>query len=135
VSVNTDSKAYYINAERDGEVTVPDGVDGKGEPQWKRVSQTGRFEWHDHRMHWMSESDPEAVSDERVRTKLYDWKVPIEVDGRRGVIAGTLFWTPLPSSGPPLALIVAFAALLIPLGVAVVVVRRRRAARPAAEAW
>jgi hypothetical protein len=135
VSVNTDSKAYYINAERDGEVAVPDGVDGKGEPRWKRVSKTGRFEWHDHRMHWMSESDPEAVSDESVRTKLYDWKVPIEVDGRRGVIAGTLFWTPLPSSGPPLALLVAFAALLIPLGVAVVVVRRRRAAGPAAEAW
>ena len=135
VSVNTDSKAYYINAERDGEVAVPDGVDGKGEPRWKRVSKTGRFEWHDHRMHWMSESDPEAVSDESVRTKLYDWKVPIEVDGRRGVIAGTLFWTPLPSSGPPLALLVAFAALLIPLLVAVVVVRRRRAAGPAAEAW
>jgi hypothetical protein len=135
VSVNTDSKAYYINAERDGEVAVPDGVDGKGEPRWKRVSKTGRFEWHDHRMHWMSESDPEAVSDESVRTKLYDWKVPIEVDGRRGVIAGTLFWTPLPSSGPPLALLVAFAALLIPLGVAVVVVRRRRAAGAAAEAW
>ena len=135
VSVNTDSKAYYINAERDGEVAVPDGVDGEGEPRWKRVSKTGRFEWHDHRMHWMSESDPEAVSDESVRTKLYDWKVPIEVDGRRGVIAGTLFWTPLPSSGPPLALLVAFAALLIPLLVAVVVVRRRRAAGPAAEAW
>jgi hypothetical protein len=135
VSVNTDSKAYYINAERDGEVAVPDGVDGKGEPRWKRVSKTGRFEWHDHRMHWMSESDPEAVSDESVRTKLYDWKVPIEVDGRRGVIAGTLFWTPLPSSGPPLALLVAFAALLIPLLVAVVVVRRRRAAGAAAEAW
>jgi hypothetical protein len=82
VSVNTDSKAYYINAERDGEVAVPPGI-----------------------------------------------------DGRPGEIAGTLFWTPLPSSGPPLPLIIAFAALVIPLAVAVVIVRRRRAAAPAAEAW
>jgi hypothetical protein len=135
VLVNTDSKAYYINEERDGEVPVPDGVDGKGEPRWERVSRTGRFEWHDHRMHWMGESDPEAVSDKDVRTRLYDWKVPIAVDGRPGEIAGTLFWTPVPSSGPPLPLIIAFGVLVVPLAVAVVVVRRRRAARPAAEAW
>jgi hypothetical protein len=135
VLVNTDSKAYYINEERDGEVAVPEGVDGKGEPRWKQVSKTGRFEWHDHRMHWMSESDPEAVADEDVRTKLYDWKVPIAVDGRPGAIAGTLFWTPVPSSGPPLPLIIAFGVLVVPLAAAVVVVRRRRAAQPAAEAW
>jgi hypothetical protein len=135
VLVNTDSKAYYINEERDGEVEVPKGVDGKGEPRWEQISKTGRFEWHDHRMHWMSESDPEAVSDKNVRTKIYDWKVPIVVDGKSGAIAGTLFWTPVPSSGPPLPLIIAFAVLVIPLAIAVVVVRRRRAAQPAAEAW
>jgi hypothetical protein len=135
VEVNTDSKAYYINEERDGQVEVPAGVDGKGEPQWKRVARNGRFEWHDHRMHWMSEGDPEAVSDKAVRTKIYDWKVPIAVDGQAGAITGTLFWTPLPSSGPPLPLIIAFAVLVIPLAIAVVVVRRRRAAKPAAEAW
>jgi ABC-type spermidine/putrescine transport system permease subunit II len=85
-------------------------------------------------MHWMSESDPEAVTDKDVRTKVFDWKVPIVVDGRTGAIAGTLFWTPLPSSGPPLPLIIAFIVLVVPLVVAVVVVRRRRAA-PASEAW
>jgi hypothetical protein len=135
VLVNTDSKAYYINEERDGEVSVPDGVDGKGAPRWERVSKTGRFEWHDHRMHWMGESDPEEVSEKDVRTKLYDWKVPIAVDGRAGAIAGTLFWTPVPSSGPPLPLIIAFGVLVVPPAVAVVIVRRRRAAQPAAEAW
>jgi hypothetical protein len=137
VFVNTDSTAYYINEERDGKVEVPDSADSKGEPRWEEVAKTGRFEWHDHRMHWMSEEDPEVVTDKDVRTKVYDWDVPIEVDGRRGAIAGTLFWTPVPSSGPPILLIVIVLAVTIPLCIAVMIVRRRRAepAEPATEAW
>jgi len=137
VSVNTDSEAYYINEERDGKVDAPESADSKGEPRWQEVSKTGRFEWHDHRMHWMSESGPEQVTDKDVRTKVFDWKVPIDVDGRPGAITGTLFWTPVPSSGLPLPAIFAFAALVIVLCIAVVIVRRRRAAAPApaSEAW
>lgn len=136
VAVNTDSRAYYINEERDGKVGVPEGVDSKGEPKWEEVSRTGRFEWHDHRMHWMSEDDPEVVKDKDVRTKVYDWKVPITVDGREGLIAGTLFWTPVPSSGPPLPLLLGLAALVLASAAAAVVkLRRRTAAAAAPEAW
>ena len=136
VSVNTDSKAYYINAERDGQVDVPPGVDSKGEPRWKEVSRSGRFEWHDHRMHWMSKGDPKVVKDKSVRTKVFDWNVPLQVDERRGAIAGTLFWTPTPASGLPVAAIVAFAAFAIALCIVVIVVRRRRStSAPAPEAW
>ena len=135
VYVNKDSEAYYINEERDGKVDVPAQADSKGEPRWEQVSRSGRFEWHDHRMHWMSEGDPEQVTDKDVRTKVFDWKVPITVGGREGAIAGTLFWTPLPSSGLPLGAILAFAALVIVLCIVVVIVRRRRAAAAPAEAW
>ena len=69
-----------------------------------------------------------------MRTKVYDWNVAIAVDGQTGAIAGTLFWTPVRSSGPPLPLIIAFAVLVVPLAFAVVVVRRRRR-RTASEAW
>jgi hypothetical protein len=140
VSVNTDSEAYYINEERDGKVDVPPDADSDGEPKWREVSKSGRFEWHDHRMHWMAEGDPEAVKDKDVRTKVFDWEVPLEVGGRTGTIAGTLFWTPVASSGLPLPAIFAFAALIIALCLAIFVVRRRRSAAPAAaaptkEAW
>jgi hypothetical protein len=111
---------------------VPPNADSEGEPRWEEISRTGRFEWHDHRMHWMSESDPEAVKDKDARTKVFDWEVPIEVGGQSGAIAGTLFWTPVASSGLPLPAILAFAALVIVLCIAVVVVRRRRAPQ---EAW
>ena len=132
VSVNRDSEAYYLNEERDGQVEVPEGVDSKGEPDWEQVSRTGRFEWHDHRMHWMAEDDPEQVKDKDVRTKVFDWEVPIEVGDRSGAIAGTLFWTPVASSGigilPP---VLAFAALVIVVCVAIAAKRRRRPS----EAW
>jgi hypothetical protein len=141
VEVNTDSEAYYLNDDRFANVDVPAGVDGKGAPRWKEVGKAGRFEWHDHRFHWMSEGTPPQVKDESVRTKVYDWSVPIEVGGERGAIAGTLFWTPLPGGGPPLGAIIAGAAILIVLCIAVAVVRfRRRAAaertqQDEAEAW
>jgi hypothetical protein len=133
VSVNTDSKAYYLNTERDGKVDVPAGVDSKGAPRWKELDRTGRFEWHDHRMHWMATADPAVVKDKSVRTKVFDWKVPVRIDGRSGAIAGTLFWTPAPSSSLPVGAIFAFAALVIVVCIAVIVVRRRRAVL--AEAW
>ena len=136
VSVNRNSEAYYLNEERDGKVDVPEGVDSEGEPRWEEVSRTGRFEWHDHRMHWMSEGDPEQVKDKDVRTKVFDWEVPIEVEGRSGAIAGTLFWTPVPSSGVGvLPAVFAFAALVIVICVAIAVKRRRRPAASAPEAW
>jgi hypothetical protein len=135
VSVNTDSQAYYLNQERDGDVETPAGVDSKGAPRWKEVSRTGRFEWHDHRMHWMSKADPKVVKDKNVRTKVFDWRVPLDVDGRRGEIAGTLFWTPTPSSSVPLVPILGFVLAGIALSIAVTIVRRRRTDQGPAEVW
>jgi hypothetical protein len=140
VEVNTDSEAYYLNDDRFANVEVPAGVDGKGEPQWKELSRNGRFEWHDHRAHFMGQGTPPQVKDPDVETKVFDWTVPIEVGGTGGAIAGTLHWTPLPGGGPPLGAIIAGAAILIALFAAVFVVRHRRRSaseqpREKAEAW
>jgi hypothetical protein len=142
VEVNTDSEAYYLNRDRDGETKAPAGVDSKGAPRWKRVSRTGRFEWHDHRMHWMGKGRPEQVRDESERTKVFDWSIPIEVDGRKGKIAGDLWWTPTPGGDLPIGAIAGFAGVAIALSIGVFVIRRRRtpAGEPepqkeVAEAW
>jgi hypothetical protein len=138
VEVNTRSPAYYTNEDRFANVDVPDDVDGSGPPRWKEIAGTGRFEWHDHRFHWMGKTTPPQVKDESVRTKVFDWKVPVEIGGKRGSIGGTLFWTPLPGGGLPLAAVFAGAGLLIACFVAVAVVRQRRRRapdRPAKEAW
>jgi hypothetical protein len=135
VSVNASSEAYYLNEDRYGESAVPKGL--ASTPAWKVVSRNGRYDWHDHRMHWMGKSDPPQLKDKSVRTKIADWSVPIQVGGAPGAISGTLTWVPKPSEPLPIGAIFAFAALLILLCVAVFLIRRRRtvAPREEVEAW
>jgi hypothetical protein len=143
VQVNTNSEAYYLNEDRQGETSVP--PDLGSEPKWKQISRSSRFEWHDHRAHWMGKTDPPGLTDKDVKTKIDDWRVPVEIGGSTGAIAGTLTWVPRDEGGLPLGAIFAFAALLIVLSVAVFVIRRRRAAaaeggsepreKEAVEAW
>jgi hypothetical protein len=141
VQVNTNSEAYYLNEDRLGETSVPKNLGT--EPKWKQLSRSARFEWHDHRAHWMGKSDPPGLKDKSVKTKIDDWDVPIQVASQQGAISGTLTWVPLDEGGLPLAAIFAFAALLIALSIAVFVIRRRRAAgddgatpkKEAVEAW
>lgn len=137
VEVNTNSEAYYLNRDRFADAPIPKGVDPNKPPVWKPLSKTGLFEWHDHRMHYMGKGRPAKVRDPAVRQKVFDWTVPLVVDGRKGSINGDLLWTPLPDERPPLGAIIAFAGVVIALCIGVFVVRRRRAATGAesAEAW
>jgi hypothetical protein len=145
VQVNTNSEAYYLNTDRTGTATVPTGLGSQ--PAWKLISRNGRYDWHDHRIHWMGTADPPQLKDKSVRTKIDDWTVPIMVGSQKGSIAGTLTWVPKPSEPLPLGAIFAFAALLIVLSLIVFFIRRRRdgatvasdapeaTPKPAAEAW
>jgi hypothetical protein len=135
VQVNANSQAYYLDVDRYGQVAVPKGLGSQ--PQWKVVGRDGRYDWHDHRIHWMSRSDPPGLKSQDRRQKIDDWTVPISVNGQRGAITGTLTWVPLPGASLPLGAIFAFAALIIVLSLAVFAVRRRRAEAPekVVEAW
>ena len=61
----------------------PHSADPKAPPQWKVVARNGRYEFHDHRMHWMAKTVPQQVKDASMRTKIFDWKVPLQRAGRR----------------------------------------------------
>jgi hypothetical protein len=140
VQVNRRSPAFYLNDDRFAQVKVPASAKPGATPQWQLVDKAGRFEWHDHRIHWMSKVPPKQVTDKSRRTKVFDWSVPLQVGAERGSVNGTLFWQPSAGGGAPVGAIAGLGAIaLLGLG-AVVVVRRRRAGAegvPAAEveAW
>jgi hypothetical protein len=125
VEVNKRSPSYYLNADRYGNSTVPTQAKNDAPPQWTAIDKTGRFEWHDHRIHYMSKTLPSQVTDKDKRTKVFDWKVPIKVGGKPARIRGDLYWVPT-GGGLPRGALLAFAGILLPSILLVEVVRRRR---------
>ncbi len=126
---NVRSPATYLNTNFYAQVTVPPIADASAPPKWKVIDRTGQFEWHDHRIHWMSPVPPAKVKDKSERTWISNWTVPIAVGSTRGAIAGQLFWTP-ESAKAPLAVIILGAAIVVG-GLAFVLFVRRRRARAA----
>jgi hypothetical protein len=129
VEVNVRSPAYYLNHDRTNDTKVPPSADAKAPPQWRVVARTGRYEFHDHRIHWMAARLPQQVTDKTKRTKVVDWRVPVHAQGASGAINGALFWR---GSGPgaPVGAFIALGAIILLGGAVVLVVRRRRAAGP-----
>lgn len=143
VALNRNSTAYYLNDERYADVAVPAAVreHPRATPDWVVQDRTGRFEWHDHRMHWMQRGVAPQVRDESVRTKIFDYAVPLSVGSERAAIVGTLWWVGAQDgSSFPVAAVVSLVVLIALAGGAVVLVRRRRAAAggaatPEREVW
>lgn len=129
VEANRESPAWYVNTDRYGDVTVPAGTDPDAKPDWKIVAGTGQYQWHDHRSHYMSTTMPPQVTDPDARTKIFDYAIPLEIDGEPGAIDGTLYW--VGSGGFPALPFIGLGVLGLGSIVLVVVVRRRRSATEA----
>ncbi len=125
VYVNESSPAAYLNTDRYARVDVPGDVDPGDPPEWKQVGDTGEYAWHDHRSHYMGEGVPQIVEDQDVRTKVFDYSIPIEVGDEKGSIDGTLLWVGQDDDAPLLPFVILGVVTLL-LVVLVIVVRRRR---------
>ena len=94
---NRRSPATYLNADRFAEVAVPAEADPEAPPTWERVATGSSHAWHDHRIHWMSRTDPPAVQADPGRGHtIFDWQIPFELEGEdeQQVVRGTLRWLP-----------------------------------------
>jgi hypothetical protein len=129
---NANSPTTYINDDRYGQVALPDRADPKAAPDWEEVAARERYDWHDHRIHWMSRTLPRkvrAAKDERHH--VFDWRVPTTLGGKRTTILGSLDYTPPPGQTFNTALLVPI-ALLVVGGATAVWLRRRRVRSSAA---
>jgi hypothetical protein len=123
VQVNENSPAYYLNQDRDATTPVPASATPKAAPRWVTIDKTGRFEWHDHRIHLFTTAIPNQVKNKSKTTKIFAWTVPIAVGGQTGAIAGTLFWHGQSGGFPIWALI---SMIVVVLGGAVIVGRAKK---------
>ena len=139
VEVNRRSPAAYLNQDRYAKVALPAQADHEAAPQWETVADTGRYDWHDHRIHWMGEGTmPPQVEDEGERTKVFDWDIPMAAAGQPLAVRGTLTWLGKEGGGFPLGAALSLGGALLGGAALIVVVRRRRARQPAGavkEAW
>jgi len=126
---NVRAPATYLNRNFYADVVVPPIASSSAPPKWEVVDRTGEFEWHDHRIHWMSPVPPARVKNKSERTLIFNWQVPITVASTKGAIDGQLFWTP-ESSKAPLAVIIVGVVIVV-AGLAFVLFVRRRRARGA----
>jgi hypothetical protein len=126
---NRHSPATYLNEERYGGVPVPTEASAKAEPDWERVADESAYEWHDHRIHWMSRTDPPKVRRAPDRAqRLFTWLVPGRIGGEPLSIRGRLDYSPPPDGGPQPWHYASIAVLLLGAGGLVGWRRLRRAA-------
>jgi hypothetical protein len=125
VQLNERSPAVYLNEDRFGTTPVPATAKASLPPIWRTQDKTGRFIWHDHRMHWMSTRRPPMVIDTSKKTKIFNYRIPLKDGTQKAAISGTLFWVGSPSSFP-VAAVVSLGVIALLAIAAVVVVRRRR---------
>lgn len=145
VEANQRSAATYINVDRFGLQEVPENALPGATPVWKRIGGGGEHTWFDHRIHLTAKRPPARFTRQKKLTKVFDWKVPMTVNGRDVLATGTLVWDPNASSaesdGFPVWAWVLIALALISVGVFLTARRARRRSsgppgeEPAREAW
>ncbi len=136
VFVDTNSKAYFSNAEEDQLGDVPETA-GQGAPEFERVREAPAFyAYHDHRVHWMGRALPPGVDDaDPDPQKVMDGEVEFRYGDTPGVVkvrvdyVGGQTW--LQRYGEQL--IVAAGILVMVVVFAIDAVRRRRRAATVAD--
>jgi hypothetical protein len=119
------SRNTPANRNRYGLIAVPKTARADAPPKWIRVSRTEAYQWHDHRIHWMSPLGPPVVRNDPSKPHhVFTWRVPILVDGKKHAIVGTLDYTPPPKQGGSwIAYVVAVVLTLLAIAGAIVAVR------------
>jgi hypothetical protein len=114
---NQRSPTTYLNESRYG-TTAPPGADPALPPDWLPVGSGGRYAWHDHRAHWMSQEPPEhALRGDRILESA----IPLRVDGVDVSVEVATDWLHRPSRVP----LYAGAGIAAGLVAAALVLRRR----------
>ena len=93
---NRNSPSVALNDVRQTSEALPTSATKIG-PDWVQLSSGNSVVYHDHRAHWMGTLPPAEVrADPAPERVLYDWGIPIVIDGTPAEIRGDLTWLGMP---------------------------------------
>jgi hypothetical protein len=95
---NALSPTTYLN--KAGFADLPAGTQTANvAPAWQPIATTGRVRWHDHRIHWMGQTQPPPVAADPTHPhQISTWTVHATAAGLSFDIRGTLSWVGKPGS-------------------------------------
>lgn len=97
---NLASPATWLNQDRYGDGELPEIADAEAPPQWRKVSESGRYAWHDHRSHWMNSAKPPGAES---GDQILSATVPMRVNGATVTVSVESFLLASPSPLPMVA--------------------------------
>ena len=93
---NRNSPAVALNDVRRTSEAIPNAAT-KIAPDWVQIGTGTSVVFHDHRAHWMGSQAPAKVRADPDREQLlYDWSIPLTIDGTAAEIRGDVTWLGLP---------------------------------------
>jgi hypothetical protein len=113
------STATYLNQTRKGRQPPPEAENAKpGETDWQKISSEPEARWHDHRIHWMLNTNPPQVqaAPGKRQTIIPQWVVTLKQGAQTISVKGDLVWEPGSSALPWYLLIVVLLALVVMIG-------------------
>lgn len=114
VYANQLSQATYLNEDRYGDAEVPLKVDADAEPVWEEVESGGSYAWHDHRIHWMLDSEPPTQVAADGAEVVQPWTLPLVVDDEPVEVVGRLLAESAPN--PVVSYVVAALVAVVVFG-------------------
>jgi hypothetical protein len=113
IYANVNSPAGYLNQDRFAQSKVPKSANAKARPNWHKLAGGDIWQWHDHRIHYMSTIPPRQIRDApRKPHHVFNWKVPLTANGKRVFITGSLDYRPPPKKSFPVTLAIVLASLI-----------------------
>jgi hypothetical protein len=132
VYVNHNAPTYSENLDR-YRGTVPESATKNADPNYKKIRTDPLFyTFHDHRIHWMSNSLPPGVDPQDPdEQKVFDWTVQVKYGDQNGTIHGRLTYIGGKEKAGLVTIAVTSAVILAMIALFIFDARKRKAHRKA----
>lgn len=85
VQADLGSPDWYLTNSPTGSALVPSSAGPRAPAHWVTVSRSNSWGWFDHRLHPQTLDLPSTI---RRTTRVAEWQIPVDYEGRRSIVSG-----------------------------------------------